>query len=369
MPNTQFDKKSFNPEAFGRYIESIPDLKRNSIVQSGAIGSDENARQALSNQTGTLYARVPYFGNINADSAINNNGATDITTSTTETFERGFIVANRAAGWTEKSFSTNITAGVDFMDHVGNQIATKYKPQLRTGIVMKMLEGIFKMTTTGSTPSAVAVAANKAFVEGHTYDISANTDESGYVGATTLNNAMQQACGDNKDVFTLVFMHSAVATNLENLQLLKYWELNDANGLQRQIGIGSWNGRTVIIDDGLPVEHVPEVGPSPGPAADAYDKYTTYVLGASALILDDIGDPHPYEVDRDPAKNAGTDMLYVRDRFICGAAGLSFEKPSSITASASNTDLATGTNWVVCNNGTTAIDHRAIPIARIISRG
>ena len=124
---------------------------------------------------------------------------------------------------------------------------------------------------------------------------------------------------------------------------------------------------TVIIDDGLPVEHVAaEDGP---PEVPAYDKYTTYVLGSSALILDDIGDPHPYEVDRDPAKNAGTDMLYVRDRFICGAAGLSFEKPSSITASASNADLATGTNWVVCNNGTTAIDHRAIPIARIISRG
>ena len=32
---------------------------------------------------------------------------------------------------------------------------------------------------------------------------------------------MQQACGDNKSIFKLVIMHSAVATNLENLRLMK----------------------------------------------------------------------------------------------------------------------------------------------------
>ena len=373
MPNTRYDGKSFNPEAFGRYIDNIPDLNRNAIVQSGAVTSDENARQALSNQTGSLYVRLPYFGNIDASGALNNDGNTDITEESTETYERGLVVASRMAGWTERSFSTNITAGVNFMDHVGNQIATKYKPQLRTNIALAMLKGIFGMTTTGSSPSAVAVAANKDFVEKHTYDISANTDETGFVGATTLNNAMQQACGDNKDIFTLVFMHSVVATNLENLQLLNYWTYTDANGIQRRLTLADWNGRTVFIDDGMPVEHVPAVEGDDGPpvveAQEAYDKYTTYVLGAGALVIDDIGDSVPYEMDRDPKTKGGVDMLYVRDRFICGAAGISFEKPATLTASASDTDLSTGTNWVVVNNGTTAIDHRAIPIARIISRG
>ncbi len=29
MPNTKFDSKSFNPEAFGKYVDRIPKLRRN----------------------------------------------------------------------------------------------------------------------------------------------------------------------------------------------------------------------------------------------------------------------------------------------------------------------------------------------------
>ena len=47
----------------------------------------------------------------------------------------------------------------------------------------------------------------------------------------------------------------------------------------------------------------------------------------------------------------------------------SFEKPASITASASNDDLSTGANWNIVNDGTKAIPHKSIAIARIISRG
>ena len=46
-----------------------------------------------------------------------------------------------------------------------------------------------------------------------------------------------------------------------------------------------------------------------------------------------------------------------------------FEKPASITASASNTDLANGDNWNIINDGTKAIPHKAIAIAKIVSRG
>lgn len=51
------------------------------------------------------------------------------------------------------------------------------------------------------------------------------------------------------------------------------------------------------------------------------------------------------------------------------AHGISFEKPASITASASNNDLSTGANWNIVNDGTKAIPHKSIAIARIISRG
>jgi hypothetical protein len=74
-------------------------------------------------------------------------------------------------------------------------------------------------------------------------------------------------------------------------------------------------------------------------------------------------------MSRDPKTNGGEDTLYVRDRYICGVDGISFEKPASITASASNADLANGENWAVINDETKAIPHKAIAITRIISKG
>lgn len=86
-------------------------------------------------------------------------------------------------------------------------------------------------------------------------------------------------------------------------------------------------------------------------------------------MLDDIGDAVPYEMSRDAKTNGGQDTLYVRDRYICGVDGISFEKPASITASASNADLKNGTNWSIINNETQAIPHKSIALCKIVSKG
>ena len=362
----EFDSKSFNPQAFGKYVERIPNITKNELAKSNAVGVNANARTALANQTGSLYVRVPYFGRISGKTSQNNDGATNIESSNTTTFEQGFVTASRMDAWTERSFATNITSGVKFMDNVAAQIAD-YKWDVRQNILLKILKGIFAMKTTGAT---VPAKAAKEFVEKHTMDISASVD--GVVDSVALNNAIQKAAGDNKKTFKLAIMHSQVATNLENLKLLKFMTQTDADGIQRELALATWNGRVVLIDDGMPTEDVPAVAENKEAsiaAADAYTKYTTYVLGEGAIILDDIGDSVPYEMSRDPKTNGGQDTLYVRDRYICGVNGISFEKPVTLTASASDADLENGENWVVINNGKEAISHKAIPIARIISRG
>lgn len=354
----KFDSKTFNPEAFGAYVKRIPNVTKNELAKSGAVGSNEQARTALANQTGSLYARIPYFGRIEGSTSQNNDGATDIASTGTTTYEQGFVVASRMDSWTERSFSKNITAGVDFMDNVAAQIAD-YKVDVKQAMLLAILEGVYGMKTTGST---VAEKAAKEFVEKHTYDITGQEDA--FVGAGTLNKAIQKACGDNKSIFKLTVMHSEVATNLENMKLLKYMTYTDVEGVERELALATWNGRTVLIDDNMPTE---DVAASEG--VEAYTKYTTYVLGEGAIILDDIGDAVPYEMSRDAKTNGGQDTLYVRDRYICGVDGISFEKPASITASASNADLKTGTNWNIINDGTKAIPHKAIAIAKIVSKG
>jgi hypothetical protein len=236
------------------------------------------------------------------------------------------------------------------MDNVAKQIS-EYKVDVRQTMLLAILNGIYSMSTDGDSVAAVAA---KEFIEKHTHDISGEAGELANVSATTLNTALQKACGDNKDIFKLVIMHSVVSTNLENLKLLKYMTYTDADGVERELALGTWNGRVVLVDDSMPSDG---------------GVYTTYALGEGSIILDDIGDSVPYEMSRDPKTNGGQDTLYVRDRYICGVDGISFEKPASITASASNADLANGANWAIINDGTKAIPHKAIAIARIKSKG
>lgn len=356
----KFDSKTFNPQAFGAYLKRIPNTKKSELAKSRAVGTNEQARASLSNQTGSLYVRVPYFGRISGETSQNNDGATNIQSSSTTTYEQGFIVASRMDSWTEKNFSKNITAGVDFMDNVAAQIGD-YKMEVKQAILLAILKGVFSMKTTGTS---VAEKAAKEFIDKHTFDITKETggDEPGMVKATTLNKAIQKAGGDNKNIFKLAIMHSEVSTNLENLKLLKHMTYTDKDGIERELALGTWNGRTVLIDDNMPTEEVSAGG-------NSYTAYTTYVLGEGSIVLEDIGDAVPYEMSRNPEKNGGQDTLFVRDRYICGVDGISFEKPSSITASASNADLATGTNWNIINDEKEAIPHKAIAITRIISKG
>lgn len=350
----KFDSKTFNPEVFGAYVERVPSVKKSELAKSGVIGSNANAKKALAGGTGSLYARVPYFGRIDGSTSQNNDGSTDVSSTGTTTFSQGFVTASRMDSWTEKSFSGNITSGADFMDNVAKQIG-EYKLEVKQAMLLSVLAGIFGMNTEGETAAAKAA---KEFTEKHTYDISGNKGAAALVGETTLNSAVQQACGDNKSAFSLAIMHSRVATNLENLKLMNHLTYTDKEGITRDLTLCSWNGVAVLVDDEMPVE---------GEGEDI--KYTTYVLGKGAVILEEIGDTVPYEMSRDPKTNGGQDTLYVRDRYLCGVQGISFEKPDTLTGSASNADLAKGENWCIVNDGVNAVPHKSIAVARIISKG
>ena len=153
-------------------------------------------------------------------------------------------------------------------------------------------------------------------------------------------------------------MHSVVATNLENLQLLTYMMYNDANGIQRQLNIGTWNGRVVIVDDELPVED---------------GKYTTYLLGRGAFEYENVGVKVASEVSRDPATNGGIDVLYTRQRHLVAPKGISYTKAHQVTNSATTAELATAGNWELVHDNATSgkvyYNHKGIAIVRLISRG
>ncbi len=234
----KFNSKTFNPNAFGKYVDTIPKKKKNELIKSKALQPNSQIKTAFSGQTGVVYATIPMYGRIGG-TPINYDGVNDITATGTTTYERGVVVIGRAKAWTEKDFAEDVTGGAGFMSHVGQQVA-EYWDDIDQETLLSILKGIYRMTG----------ADNLKFVNGHTYDITGATVNT--VAAGTLNTAIQKACGDKKAKFGLCIMHSVVATNLENLQLLSYMTYNDAQGIQRQLSLATWNGRVVLIDDGMP---------------------------------------------------------------------------------------------------------------------
>lgn len=363
---SKFDAKSFNERAFGVYMNAIPNVKLNKLRESRAIVADQRLRETFVNsgQTGTVYAVLPYFGLIGGD-AQNYDGVSNLTTEKTDTFEQGVFTYGRMMGWTEADFSYDVTGGVDFMANVRNQISRYWNDQDQDTI-LAILKGIFSMSATGT---GNIKTANAAFVSAHTYDISAPTTDAKttddmMVSATTLNSAIQQACGDNKSKFSLVICHSTVATNLENMKLLGYLKYTDSEGVERDLGMGTWNGRLVLIDDSMPAE-VKNVGATGGDVT----LYTTYVLGEGAIGFESVGAKVPYEMVRDAKTRGGEDTLISRKRNAVSVAGISYLKAVQTTNSPTNAELENGKNWSLVSNGTDTIDHKAVPIARIISRG
>lgn len=454
-----FDSKYFNAEVFGKYVSTIPNLKLNELIKSKAIRNRPELAGAMSDQVGGNYISTPLRGLIGG-TPLNYDGETNITATSTVTYMHSRVVVGRAKAWEELDFSFDITGGTDFMQNAANQVS-EYWQEVDQDTIVSILKGIFNMTG----------AKNLEFVNQHTLDITGAANAADKVmGPATLNTAIQKASGDNKSKFTLIIMHSAVATNLENLQLIQYMKGTDGNGIQRDLALATLNGKLVIIDDSMPVAttttsagtqgvYTVQISTALG-AGDkiniagveyAYDSsvttaanqvialhtlltadpdvtsmytvtknsttltfteksgqygvgapvvdetnlttgavtkatttagvaptyaysYTSYVLGDGAIEYTDCGVKVPYEMDRNPATNGGKDILYTRQRKCFAPYGISFTKDVMSSASPENEELENGANWELVSspvkNGTKEyINHKAIPIARIISLG
>jgi hypothetical protein len=383
----KFDSKSWNPEVWEKYMRKVPNTKENSLIKNGLLNAKPNMTARLRDEVGGNYFTEPVKGLLDGE-VLNYDGVTNLTATLRDTFEQGKIIIGRMKGWTEKDFSTELT-GEDFMP-LAEEVKEYYDSVDQTDL-LSILKGIFAMTDTGTD-----------FVAKHTYKVDKELD------ATDMNKAMQKASGDKKKVYSVAFMHSLVATNLENLNLLNFLKYTDSNGIERDLTIATYNGKLVVVDDEMPTadgydtatESTPNAlkvvasGATAGqinladvkkasfyPAnvkADDYvvavTDYTTYVLGNQFFDYDNVGVKVPNEMYRDPAKNGGVDTLYTRQRKLFVPKWISFTKASMQTSSPTPAELADGANWVIVNNGKSGsekayVNHKLIPVVQIISRG
>ena len=140
----------------------------------------------------------------------------------------------------------------------------------------------------------------------------------------------KQLMGDAADELSLIYMHSAVFTELQKQQLIVYRQATDAD-----IRLATYLGYTVICDDSAPVE------------TSDKDKFTTFLL-ARGCIQRGIGTPPGFvgtEVKRDA--DIATTKIYTRQSKILHPKGLTWNARASDLTYETPTDeeLAKGEYW------------------------
>ena len=387
----KFRDKIFNENVFDKYLRTLPSTKENSLIKNGLFTVVNKYKSKMSEQAGGYFVTEPIKGRIGGD-PVNYDGNTDIGVGTERpTYLQTKICYGRANVWGEYDFATELT-GENFMAEA--QEVKDYWDGERQKTVLSILKGIFSMTG----------GANGAFVEKHTYEVEGNLE------ADTLNRASQKALGDKKQNLGIMFTHSAVSTNLEGLNLINFLKYTDADGIERDLTIGTYNGKLVVVDDDMPSTEVAPTyvastdtavqdgktyytrsgsagaytysvvsNPTGNPStssyyemtAEGYTTYTSYVFKKGFFEFEDLGVVKPVETVRDAKAKGGKNELISRVREMIVPYLISYKTTTKI--SPLNTDFENGANWELVNDGATSnkkyVDDKLIPVVRIISRG
>ena len=350
----KFRDKIFNEEVFEKYVRTLPSTKENSLIKNALFNTVNQYKAKMSEQSGGYAVLEPIKGRIGGE-PVNYDGNTNIPKgSERDTFYQRKICYGRAKAWGEYDFASDIT-GTNFMAEA--QEVKDYWDENRQGVVLSILKGIFSMTG----------GVDGAFVTKHTYDITAATNPN--LTADALNRAAQKALGDKKAKLDVIFMHSAVSTNLEGLNLIDFLKYTDADGIERDLTIGTFNGRLVIVDDDMPTTEVAETSEGAG---DGYTAYTSYVFQKGFFEYENIGAAKPSELARDAYDKGGKTDLITRVREMIVPMYISYKGTG--TVSPTNANFENGSNWELVNNDKTGankvyVDDKLIPVARIISQG
>lgn len=335
----KFRDKIFNENVFEKYLRTLPSTKENSLIKNGLFTVVNKYKSKMSEQAGGYFVTEPIKGRIGGD-PVNYDGQTDIGEgSERPTYKQTKICYGRANIWGEYDFATEVT-GENFMAEA--QEVKDYWDGERQKTVLSILKGIFSMTG----------GVNEQFVNNHTYEVEGNLE------ADSLNRASQKALGDKKQALQVMFTHSAVSTNLEGLNLINFLKYTDADGIEQDLTIGTYNGKLVIVDDDMPVAE----------GEDGATLYTSYVFKKGFFEFEDLGVVKASEVVRDAKAKGGKNELISRIREMIVPYLISYKETSKV--SPMNEDFEKGANWELVNDGNGKyVEPKLIPVVRIISRG
>ena len=321
MPG-QFLNYPFDEELFLHMWREAPDPVFTTLIESGALIADDVIANLISN--GSNVYSAPYYSPLSG-ALQNYDGQTDIVATETSAISQSGVVYGRAKAFSARDFIADFHRA-DPMGHIVANVA-EYHNRERQKRLIGIAEGIFGITgDTEWTKHIVNIAAD--------------------IGATTIGTVAQMAMGDNASQLSLAIMHSAVAQQLKNMDLLEFLKYTSPAGVTSNLNLAQINNLRVIVTDEVPVSG---------------NDYTTYLFGTGAFRFAAAPVEVPVEVDRDPAKNGGMDLLYTRIRETIHPNGFDFNYNSGMGVSPLDTALFGSTNYA------RKFVAKALPLAKLVT--
>lgn len=309
------------PELFTQYVLERT-TEKSELISSGAV--QNNPQLDILVRGGGTVLTMPKWNALGGESQVFSD-ADDIETDKITSSKELATLLLRAKGWSAHDLAGAL-AGDDPMNRIVEQVATWWANDEKKNVI-SILKGVFACTG----------------MKDHILDISKEATGAG-ISATSILDA-KQLMGDNDSELALIYMHSAVFTELQKQQLISNVFPSDA-----KIAIPTYLGYRVVKDDSAPVSVEDGV-------------FTTYLL-ADGAIQRGVGTPVdlvPTEIERNAKKS--TTVLYNRSAKVLHPKGMSWIGSANITKETpSNEELAVGANWATAsdlkNIGMVALVHK-----------
>lgn len=294
------------PEIFNQYV--IDRTTENvDIVTGGAVVNNPELDALVSGGGATITMRS--WQDLTGDSEVVSE-STPLTPGNITSKSEVAAVLIRGRAWGAHELAGAL-AGDDPMRAIGNLVSDWWMRDEKK-IILAILKGVFESTDMSE----------------HTLDISGGTGEAAKISGGAVLDA-KQLLGDNSDLLTMLYMHSAVFTELQKQNMIQF-----IPAAESKISIPTYLGYKVLVDDSAPVD------------TSSPKKFTTYLLARGAFSRGS-GVPSALtstETDRDSL--GSIDYLINRRAFVLHPNGMSWKGAGNITKETpENSDLETGTNW------------------------
>lgn len=326
MAITTYSNMQIVPEKFTAYTLDRT-TEKSALVRSGIATADNIAAQLINGTpAGGRFITMPHFDYLTGDDDVFSESDVSVSNITTGSCTATLLMRQKAWGATDLS---RVLGGADPMAAIGNLVSDWWLEK-EQAIYLSILKGLLD-------PDSGAL-------KDHVNNISGGSGEAAYISVGSALDT-KQALGDHAASLGMVFMHSAVYTYLQKNQ-----QITSEYDSDLKINIDYYLGYRVIVDDGMPV---------------SAGVYTTYFLGAGALIRQD-GTPNGFvgtETDRD--KLGAKDYLINRRCMVIHPRGLSWNVNATYPEGIyypTNAMLATPGNWSLIT------DHKKVPIAALVHK-